>query len=426
MRKGGRIVLGRERGYLLAGCAAGGAFLLRWAFDGLWGDRLAYAWFFLAIVVTARFAGTGPQIVTLLLGLVLGDWFFLEPRGSLAIAGRVEQINTGIFCVVGSLVIFFSARARGMVRRELAARDRIAGILECTSDAVCTLNGNWEVTFFNARACQLTKLGAEQVLGRNYWDVWPELKGTRFEQEYRRVTTEKETLHFEEFDVAHERWMEVHACPYESGIAIFFRDVSNRRKAEASRAQLAAIVESSNDAIIGKSREGKIVSWNAAAERLYGYSAAEVVGGSLEMLFPSERRGEVVPMLERVQRGERVNHFETAQRRRDGGLVEVSLTISPVQTKDGEMVGISITARDVSERKRQEAERERLIRELRAAMAEVKTLSGLLPICAQCKKIRDDKGYWNQIETFIGARSNARFSHGICPDCVVRLYPELQ
>jgi hypothetical protein len=146
----------------------------------------------------------------------------------------------------------------------------------------------------------------------------------------------------------------------------------------------------------------------------------------LDELISGERNGELASILERVRRGERVNHFEMAQRTRSGASVEVSLTISPVQTKEPEFATISITARDVTQRKRQEAERERLIGELKKAMAEVKTLSGMLPICAQCKKIRDDRGYWNQIESYIGARSNAKFSHGICPECVVQLYPELR
>jgi len=414
------------RGYLLAAVAVAGAFALRLAFDSLWGDRLPYAWFFLAVLVVARFSQTGPQICTLLAGLALGDWFFVHPRHSFLIAERIDQINASIFIGLGTIVMFVSAGARRMVGRELAARDRIAGILECTSDAVCTLNRTWEVTYFNKRASELTKVEVADVLGRNPWKLWPDLAGTRFESEFRCVMDRGETVHFEECHPVHKKWIEVHACPYGEGIAIFFRDISNRKRAEASRAQLAAIVESSDDAIIGQSVEGLIVSWNAAAEKLYGYSEAEAIGRSFGMLFPIERSHELVPMLDQVRKGERVKHFETTQRTKDGASVVVSLTISPVQTKDLQIVGISITARDVSERKRQEAERERLIQELQAAMAEVKTLSGLLPICAQCKKIRDDRGYWNQIEKFIGERSHAKFTHGICPDCMNHLYPDLQ
>ncbi len=82
-------------------------------------------------------------------------------------------------------------------------------------------------------------------------------------------------------------------------------------------------------------------------------------------------------------------------------------------------------ARDISERKQAEAERERLVRDLQTALANVKTLRGLLPICASCKKIRDDKGYWNQIEFYIRDRSDASFTHGICPDCAEKLYGEV-
>lgn len=414
------------RGYLLAALAVAAAFCLRLAFDPLWGDRLAYAWFFLGLLVVARFARTGPQICTLVAGLALGNWFFVHPRHSFLIVERLYQVNAVIFICLGATVMFVSSRARQMVGRELAARDRIAGILECTSDAVCTLNRNWEVTYFNKRASELTKTEVAHVLGRNPWKLWPDLGGTRFESGFRRVMDRGETVHFEECHPSSKKWIEVHACPYGEGIAIFFRDISNRKRSEASRAQLAAIVESSDDAIIGQSVEGLIVSWNAAAEKLYGYSAAEAIGRSFGMLFPIERTHELVPMLDQVLKGERVKHFETTQRTKEGASVVVSLTISPVQTNDLQIVGISITARDVSERKRQEAERERLIQELQTAMAEVKTLSGLLPICAHCKKIRDDGGYWNQIEKFIGERSHAKFTHGICPDCMSHLYSNLQ
>lgn len=162
---------------------------------------------------------------------------------------------------------------------------------------------------------------------------------------------------------------------------------------------MAAIVESSEDTIIGESLEGLIVSWNAAAEKLYGYTNAEAVGRSFSMLFPIERSEEIAQVLERVRRGERLSHFETTQQTKGGAWVELSLTISPVERADGQVVGVSVTGRDISQRKRTEQERERLVRELQAALGEVKSLSGLLPICAHCKKIRDDKGYWTQIDS---------------------------
>ena len=412
------------RGYLFAALCLGAAFALRIGFDSLWGNRLPYVWFFLANLAVARFSGVGPQIASLLAGFVLGDWFFVEPRHSFVIQAHTDQINAGIYLFVGSLIVFCAALTRRAAAENLAAQKRIAGILECTSDAVCTLDRDWNVIYLNRVGAEITRRRPERVLGRNYWEIWPECVGTRFEQEYRCAMERRQIVRFEECYPGSQNWIEAHACPYGEGIAIFFRDVSNRKRAEESRARLAAIVESSDDAIIGTTLDGLITTWNAAAETLYGSPGQSVVGQAFATLFPTGDKDEITPMLQKVGQGERVSHFETRQRAKSEAMVDVSLTISPVKTPDGQIVSISITARNVSERKRQETERERLIKQLQAALAEVKNLTGLLPICAHCKNIRDDKGSWNAIEKYIRDRSEADFTHSICPDCSRQLYPD--
>ena len=206
---------------------------------------------------------------------------------------------------------------------------------------------------------------------------------------------------------------------------VVFRDVSEQKRQEEQQGRLAAIVEGSDDAIIGKALDETVTSWNGAAEQMYGYKEQEIVGRSIDLIVPEEQKQEQRDLAEKLRHGERVSHFETKRRTKDGRIVDVSLTMSPIRNRSGEIVGVSTIARDIGERKRAEEERERLIQELRAALAEVKTLSGLLPICAHCKKIRDDKGYWNQIETFIRERSGAKFTHSICPECASQHYPEL-
>ena len=203
------------------------------------------------------------------------------------------------------------------------------------------------------------------------------------------------------------------------------RSLARERAAGTAVGQLAAIIESCEDAIIGKGLDGKIVSWNAGACKLYGYTSAEAVGQSITLLVPPEHAQALGPLMERVERGEHISHFETTRRRKDGELAEVSLSMSPVRNSDGQIVGISTIAHDIAERKRAERERERLVGELQRALAEVKTLSGLLPICSHCKKIRDDKGSWNQIEVYIRERSNADFTHSVCPECAKRYFPEV-
>jgi PAS domain S-box-containing protein len=198
-----------------------------------------------------------------------------------------------------------------------------------------------------------------------------------------------------------------------------------RRQHEAAVTHLASIVQSCDDAIIGMTLEGIVVSWNAGAERIYGYSAAEMIGRSISLLIPQYRPGDLPELYEMIQRGERVERFETVRLRKDRKPVEVSITFSPIRDASDRVVGASTVGRDITESKREEQDRLKLIQELTDALARVKTLSGLLPICSGCKKIRDDQGYWQQVETFIKHRSDADFTHSLCPDCVHRLYPEL-
>jgi two-component system, cell cycle sensor histidine kinase and response regulator CckA len=197
-----------------------------------------------------------------------------------------------------------------------------------------------------------------------------------------------------------------------------------RRQIESARAHLAALVESCDDAIIGANPDGTVVSWNEGAERLFGYRASEMAGQPLSALVPSQGMQEMFSDYELVQQGGRLARFETVRLCKNGQLVQVSVTISPIKDALGLVTGTSIVARDITQRKREEQERLSLIQELTQSLARVKTLNGLLPICSACKKIRDDQGYWRQVEIYIKDHSNADFTHSICPECAGRLYPE--
>src|SRR5438874_2110732 len=136
-------------------------------------------------------------------------------------------------------------------------------------------------------------------------------------------------------------------------------------------ARLAAIVDSSNDVIVSKTLDGIITSWNPAAERLFGWTAAEAVGRPITLIIPEERRTEEEDtILARVRRGERVEHFETVRVTKDGRLVDVSLTVCPVRDSAGRIVGASKIARDIGERRRIEAERAQFLARERAAREE--------------------------------------------------------
>ena len=140
-------------------------------------------------------------------------------------------------------------------------------------------------------------------------------------------------------------------------------DMSEHQRAERIERRLGAIVKSSDDAIISKDLNGVIATWNKAAERLFGYFAEEVIGKPITILIPQDRQDEETGILERIRRGERVEHFETIRRRKDGSLVNISLTVSPVTDENGTIVGASKIARDITEQKRREEQINLLARE---------------------------------------------------------------
>ncbi|HJR17100.1 MAG TPA: PAS domain S-box protein, partial [Gemmatimonadales bacterium] len=138
------------------------------------------------------------------------------------------------------------------------------------------------------------------------------------------------------------------------GAASIKRDISERKRAQETAARLAAIVESSGDAILSKTLDGRILTWNAAAQGMYGYSASEIVGQSIYIMVPPRLQREEHEILNRVGRGEHVQHYETARRRKDGSEIEISLSLSPLRDATGTIVGASSIQRDITDRKRTE------------------------------------------------------------------------
>lgn len=153
------------------------------------------------------------------------------------------------------------------------------------------------------------------------------------------------------------------------------RDISDRKKADAARYRLAAIVDSSNDAIVGSTLDGVITSWNDGAERIFGYTAAEIVGKPVALLVPADRLHEPPGILERLARGERVEHFDTIRVRKDGRHIHVSVTSSPVRDAAGKLVGASKILRDITEQRHAQEAVERAMRAAEAANRELEAFS---------------------------------------------------
>ena len=172
---------------------------------------------------------------------------------------------------------------------------------------------------------------------------------------------------------------------------------------------------------------GKFIDANDATLETFGYDLGEkdqFMQRDVSSLYanPEERSGTHTELISVVGFAK---DYPADLQKKDGTIMHCLITTVARRDLQGTVVGFQGTIRDITEHKKAEEDRERLIEQLQQALAEIKQLSGFLPICASCKKIRDDKGYWQQIEAYISDHSEALFSHSICPDCARKLYPDL-
>jgi PAS domain S-box-containing protein len=247
-------------------------------------------------------------------------------------------------------------------------REQLRVTLASIGDAVVTTDDSGIVTFMNPVAVELTGWELNEAIGKPLQDVFHiihEETGQVLECPVAMVLRENRTVALANHSAIigkHGRKIPIEdsAAPIRCaegavhGTVLVFRDVSESRRAMEARMYLAAIVESSDDAIIGQSLDGRIASWNRGAQRLYGYSAEEIVGKPLTVLVPEDHPDEAPAIIERIKRGEYIEHFETQRIRKDGARVDVSLTISPVRDGDGKIIGASKIARDITARKEED------------------------------------------------------------------------
>jgi len=212
-------------------------------------------------------------------------------------------------------------------------------------------------------------------------------------------------------------------------IAVALYKHEMERKLRQHERWLAATLSSIGDAVIATDAQGRIELMNPAAEALTGWQQGQVSGEYWTKVFNILQ--ETTPPLGQDPASQALPQGTTAGQTRhiliteDGREVPIGDSVSPIKDEKGTITGAVLIFRDVSREMQAQQAREELIAELQEALDKVKTLSGLLPICSSCKKIRDDQGYWQQVEVYIQDHSDAEFSHGICPDCARKLYPDL-
>jgi PAS domain S-box-containing protein len=317
----------------------------------------------------------------LLMDQIRGLYTGIQTREySALIDGNREEENfarqTELVMILGSLILFVFLIAasvttnRAILAREQSlgdsreARDLLQTTLTSIGDAVIATDAEGRIVFSNPTACTLLRAKESDLAGRPLDEVF------RIVNEHTRETVESPVakvmregtvvgLANHTILIAQDGTeipIDDSGAPVRGsdgktrGTVLVFRDIRERKQAEELTRLMANVVEFSDDAIISKDLNGVVTSWNRGAQRIFGYSAEEMIGRPVSVLAPPDRAGEMPAILERIKRGERVDHFESIRRGKDGRLVNVSLTVSPMLDASGKIVGASKIARDITER----------------------------------------------------------------------------
>ncbi|CAN5610725.1 hypothetical protein BH11ARM2_BH11ARM2_32380 [soil metagenome] len=233
-------------------------------------------------------------------------------------------------------------------------------IIESSDDAIASKDLDGIIQSWNLGAERLFGYTAEEAIGQPMTLIIPEERRAEEDMILGRVRRGEKVDHFQTVRRRKDGTLidvSVTVSPVADdtgkiiGASKIARDISDRIAAETVHEHLAAIIESSDDAIVSKDLNGVVKSWNRGAERLFGYLAEEMIGKPILILLPTDRKDEETSILDRIRRGERVDHFETIRVRKDGRRVDVSATISPIRDQTGRVIGASKVARDISERK---------------------------------------------------------------------------
>jgi two-component system cell cycle sensor histidine kinase/response regulator CckA len=390
--------------YLGAAGITGIAVMVRVLLVPRLGVELPFITLFPAVFVVAYLFGLGPAVLATVLSLVAALELFMGPTSSVSLDSSVVQLGAALFGLTGCGIGWLSElriraqrladhaveRARTEAERadeetiraeEEAARaeeetmraeeetlrasreaqraaqesERIERILASITDAFLVVDRRWVIRYVNEAAATLSGGRPSDLVGRPLWLAFPQTEQGPFGAMYRRAMAGQQVTRVQAYSAPLEKWLQVSAYPSAEGLSIVAQDVTDRVRAHEASERLAAIVASSDDAIVGKSLDGTVTSWNAAAERIFGYSAEEMVGRSIYTLIPPELHDLERDVLRRVARGEPGQFTEAERITRDGRRIVIALTVSPIRDATGQVVGASSVKRDITEEKRVQA-----------------------------------------------------------------------
>ena len=369
------------KAYAISLAALAAAVGARWLLDPLLGDALPLVTLFGAVAVAAWVGGYVPATIVAIVGYVACNYLFIAPRGTFGPHDAATLTGLVVYVLTCALIIGIGEAVRSAQQRVTQHAELMRVTLGSIGDGVITTDIAGRVASLNAVAESLTGWTNAEARGQpldSVFRIIDEESRAPLESPAARALRESAVVGIATQAVliskdGVERSIDDSAAPIKdptgrvSGCVLTFRDISQRKRWESVAAGrlldarlLAAIVESSDDAIVSKSLDGIIRTWNAGAERLFGYTAEQALGRHISLVIPEDRIAEEDNIIASLKAGQRVDHFETERRTSDGRRIQVSLTISPIKDEAGNVIGASKIARDITERKRAEAERERL------------------------------------------------------------------
>ena len=312
-------------------------------------------------------------------------------------------------------------------RKELSSADKyMREILSNIPAPLYLKDAQGSYLMINKKYEALANVTLAEIVGKSDFDVFPEPVAALFRSQDNEVINKGIPCEFEETiplaDGIHTYITSKFPLHGEDGaisaVGGFCTDITLRKHAEV---ELERIVDLTPDLLCTVSTDGYFENLNKAWEIILGYTIEELkIKPFIELIHPDDRE-DTMKEFNKLLTGEEVSYFENRYLCKDDTYRVFAWNANPVAESK-----IYAAARDITELKNKEKEKNKLIEELQNALEKVNLLSGFLPICASCKKIRDDKGYWNQIESYIRDHSEVEFSHGICPECAQELYPQLQ
>ena len=307
---------------------------------------------------------------------------------------------------------------------------RYRNLFDMANDAIIIFEPvNEKILEVNNKAMEIYGFTKDELIGMSFKSI---SKNVEFCQGMiQQILQDRRSKTFDTVHInksGNEIYMHINASVinYDGSEAILSlnRDVTEQKLAEAQIRLLAQTVASAQDYVSITDLDNNILFVNNAFCKAYGYTPEEITGENISIIRSTTITDEKTNQMLKSTLNDGWNG-EILNKKKDGTDFLVELWTSVVKNERGDPVGVVGVARDISERKQHEIEREKLIAELKEALADIKMLSGLLPICSSCKKIRDDGGYWTQVETYVEKHSEATFTHGLCPECAKKYFPEI-